>query len=114
MTQEPRPTPELWRLEYLRKWHGQPEPILCVKWFGSELWATKHRDDIVNGKGEFISLAKYVLADLAYVLPDPPRTLTPEQVERAKYLFNAIDQESYDDMWWIRAAVKLLREVVGE
>jgi len=61
--QKPRPTPELWRLEYLRKWHGQPELIRCVKWFESRLCAELHRNDIANGKGEFVSLAKYVLAE---------------------------------------------------
>lgn len=61
--QEPRPTPVLWRLEYLRKWHGQPEPIHCVKWFHSQAAGELHGNDIANGKGEFVSLAKYVLAE---------------------------------------------------
>lgn len=63
MTQEPRPTLELWRLEYLRKWHGQPELIRCVKWFQSQLSAELHGNDIANGKGEVVSLSKYVLSE---------------------------------------------------
>ncbi len=113
MTQEPRPTPLLWRLEYLRKWHGQPELIRCVKWFESELCATMHGNEISNGKGEFVSLAKYVAVDPAYVLPDPPRSLTPEQVERARWLVKTASEDWGDDAW-IEEAYHLLREVVGD
>lgn len=113
MTQEPRPTPELWRLEYLRKWYGQPELIRCVKWFQSELCATLHRDEIANGKGEVVSLAKYAAVDPTYVLPDPTRTLTPEQVERARLLVRRTGPLWTDEIW-IDAASKLLREVVGD
>lgn len=113
--QEPRPTPELWRLEYLRKWHGQPELIRCVKWFESELCATLHRDEIANGKGDVISLAKYVAVDPAYVLPDPTRSLTPEQVERAKILVkDAYRLQGLASVRIGRLSVNLLREVVGD
>lgn len=112
MTHEPRPTPLLWRLEYLRKWHGQPELIRCVKWFESELCATMHGNEISNGKGEFVSLAKYVAVDPAYVLPDPPRSLTPEQVERARKLIDFDIDELRGHL--LLEAIELLREVVGD
>lgn len=59
--------PELWRLEYLREYYAQPDPIRCIRWFESELCATKYKDEVANGRGEVISLDKYVLA---YVLAE--------------------------------------------
>lgn len=117
MTHEPRPTPLLWRLEYLRKWHGQPELIRCVKWFESELCATMHGNEISNGKGEFVSLAKYVAVDPAYVLPDPPRSLTPEQVERARAMITRLGKclpATCASQVAIDQVIDLLREVVGD
>lgn len=71
MSDQEQPPNKLYRLEYLRDWHGQPTPIHCVKWFKTLAGAESHRDNVANGRGTVISLAEYVVVDKAYELPDP-------------------------------------------
>jgi hypothetical protein len=54
--------PELWRVCSLRGLPGR-EPIVHVNWFAAENAARKHGDWINDGRGEVVSITRYVRAD---------------------------------------------------
>lgn len=54
---------ELWRVISWRQVPNQNRKIRHTNWFATEEAAKKHAEWINNGRGEVISIAKYLLED---------------------------------------------------